>query len=386
MTGKFMELRSLMYLKRHNRNTLLQALILGMLLFSLPALTGATVRVQGLYEIEIVVKNQSPAERKRALRKGLADIFTRLTGSQALERFGQMLSVLDRAPRYVEQYRYRKEQITDEIGQETERWLLWVRFNRKTIEKIIRDQELPLWGSTRPETLVWLAVEQADGTRYILGNDETNPLFRALLQNARRRAVPVLVPLMDLDDQRKVKMGDVWGGFSGQIKTASARYATENILIGRVYPVGQGWESRWTLVTREGERSWAGAGRQVDQAIAQGLDGLGDLMAARYALKGQQNISRYQLSISNVKTAQDYVRTSQYLSSISMISSFQPVSFSQGQVVYEIDLRSNLAGLEQLLAIEQKLLPEVAANNEAPVITPPGQVNLTQEIRYRLKP
>ena len=375
-----------MSIHRHLKISLLQQLVPCLLLVLLSGVSSATVRVQGLYEIEVAVNNQSRSERKRALRKGLADIFTRITGSQALEQFGQMLTVLDRAPRYVEQYRYRLEETQDTEGKPVKQWWLWVRFNRKTIERIIRDQELPLWGSTRPETLVWMAVEQADGSRYIMGNDETNPLFRSLLQNARRRAVPILIPLMDLDDQRNVNMGDVWGGFSDQIKTASTRYATENILIGRVFPGDQGWESRWTLVTRDGEQAWSGNGQDADQAIAQGMDGLGDLMAARYALKGQLNTSRYQLRVSNINSLKDYVKTSRYLSSVTMISRFQPVSFSQGQVIYDIDLRSNLAGLKQLFAIEQKLLPEVAVNNDAPVISPQGEVSPTQEIRYRLKP
>jgi len=375
-----------MSIQRYLQTNLLKLFLSGLLLLSLSGVSMATVRVQGLYEIEIEVSNQSLSERKRAIRRGLTDIFTRVTGSQALEQFGQMLSVLDKASRYVEQYRYRQEEWLDVSGQPVKRWLLWVRFNRKTIEKIIRDQELPLWGSTRPETLVWLAVEQADGSRYLLGNDEANPLFRTLLQNARRRAVPILVPLMDLDDQRNVGIGDVWGGFASQIKTASARYATENILIGRVFQTGQGWVSRWTLATKGAEQNWSGSGNSADQAIAQGLDGLGDLMAARYALKGQLNSSRYQLRILDVKNLQDFVKANRYLSSVTMISNFQPISFSQGQVLYEVDLRSQLAGLKQLFAIEQKLLPEVTVSSDVPVITPPGQVNLTQEIRYRLKP
>jgi len=329
----------------------------------------AAVQVEGLYEVEVPIVNQTRQERKRALRQGMADLITRLTGSQAMEEFGQLLNVLDRAPRYVEQYRYRtKDNPGAEPGQKPDR-LLWVRFNRKSILKLLRDQQLPLWGSTRPETLVWIAAQDQEGRR-VLAADQDNVFYRSVLTHARRRGVPILVPIMDLEDQRGVSIGDIWGGFSGSIKQASIRYATDNILIGRVFQVKRGWESRWTLITKSGEQHWSGSGREIDKAVAIGFDGLGDLMASRYALKSTHETSRYNLKIAAVNSLQDFAKAGQYLSNVSQITRFQPIYFKQGYATFAIELSGAVKDLQRVLKLEQRLLVEDEVIEIQPVIQP----------------
>lgn len=340
------------------------------------SVTHAAVQVEGLYEIEIPVASQGRSERKRALRRGLADIFTRLTGSQGLEQFGQMLNVLDRAARYVEQYRYHKRAVTGTggPGQKPE-WMLWVRFNRKAIQKLLQDQELPLWGSTRPETLVWLAVEDK-GERYILGNDTDNPYYHSIVTQANRRAVPILFPLMDLEDQQKVGVADVWGEFTEPVRDASIRYATENVLIGKIFPVQDGrWESSWALISSAGEQYWSGQGEEIGQAIAAGFDGLADIMISRYALKGSRQTASYKLKITHIDSLQDYAKTNRYLTSVSRITRFQPDTISQGYVLYSIDLRGTVDALRQVFALEQILVPDgthllTSEDEKKPLATP----------------
>lgn len=360
-------------------NTIINNMITGLAaLFMLAAMsqsvTHAAVQVEGLYEIEIPVTSQGRSERKRALRRGLADIFTRLTGSQGLEQFGQMLNVLDRAARYVEQYRYHKRAVTDTGSGQKPEWTLWVRFNRKAIQKLLQDQELPLWGSSRPETLVWLAVEDK-GQRYILGNDTDNPYYHSIVTQANRRAVPILFPLMDLEDQQKVGVADVWGEFTEPVRDASIRYATENVLIGKLFPVRDGgWESSWVLISSAGEQHWSGQGEEIGQAIATGFDGLADIMISRYALKGSRLTASYKLKITHIDSLQDYAKTNKYLSSVSQITRFQPDTISQGYVLYSIDLRGTVDALRQVFALEQILVPDgtslTSEGEKKPLATP----------------
>jgi len=315
----------------------------------------AAVQVKGLYEVEVPVSNQARQERRRALRTGLSDLITRLTGSQALEEFGQFMSVLDRASTYVEQYRYRESVNPDLKPKQKPDLILWIRFNRKAIQKLLREQQLPLWGSTRPETLVWIVIQDQNGRQLLTANEE-NSTYLSVLTHARRRGVPVLVPLMDLEDQRKVRVGDIWGGFSGSIKKASTRYATENILVGRVFPVAKGWASRWTMLSTLGEQHWSGTGAKIDKVVAVGFDGLGDLMASRYAMKSAHNDGQFHLKIAAINSLDSYAKASQYLSNLSLITRFHPISFEQGYATFALEISGTLEGLKQVLALEQRLL------------------------------
>ena len=64
-------------------------------------------------------------------------------------------------------------------------FVLDVSFNRVAVNKLLRDNRLPLWGNNRPETIVWIASEESGG-RQILGAG----------QFLRRCCCPCRVPLI----------------------------------------------------------------------------------------------------------------------------------------------------------------------------------------------
>ncbi len=368
--------------------------MLTMLLWLSQGTAMAAVQVKDLYDIEVSVRDQGVAERQRAMQQGFAEMISRLSGSEGMRQLGQSATALRRATKYVEQYRYRKPEGKPAEQPDPGR-ILWMRFNRKAMQQLLHDRQLPLWGSTRPETLLWIAIENNRG-RYIVSSDNKNALQRNLMDHARRRALPVLLPLMDIEDRGKVRIGDIWGGFSTSVKSASTRYKADNLLIGKVYPAAGGWRSQWTLVSGSSEKRWSGSGSYAGQAIAAGMDGLADLLASRYAVKAGGVTASYRMAISQVNSLADYDRSRQYLRNISLISAFRLLSISRGRVVYQIDLRGDVDDLERALKLEHRLLPDNAArplavgalktNVISPDKTVPDQQLLPMTLYYRLRP
>lgn len=322
----------------------------------------ASVQVKGLYEVQIAVKTQGRDERSRALQQGLADVVRRLAGSKGLKNLASKRKVMARASRYVEQYRYSK-QSTDEAG-----LFLWARFNKKALLVLLQRYKIPVWVGSRPETLLWLAIEDG-GERYILGSDRNNDWSDHVLSHAQRRGVPVLLPLMDLEDRRNTRIGDIWGGFSKSLRTASNRYQPDEVMIGKIFRIGSRWNSRWTLVTTAGEKTWSARGKSASGAIASGLNGLANFMAARYSVRLSGQLSRYRLLINNVNTLQDYADIKRYLGGISLISKLQLDSVEPVSVTYSMDLRGGVTALKQVLGLEQKLLPDESAEPQPSVET-----------------
>lgn len=344
----------------------------------------AAIEVEGLYEIEIPVKDQGAEERRNALKEALSTILLRLSGSKAMAQPGQFNLILERASRYVDQYRYRQPE-PDVQTSSGSGLLLWVRFNKNAVEQLLRDQALPLWSSTRPETLLWLGIEDKAG-RYILGSDKANPVYRSVVRHASNLAVPLLMPLMDLEDRRQVRISDIWGGFSGPVRSASGRYNADNIVIAKLYPDLDGWRGYWILLSGSREKNWTSRGKYPDQAIADGMGNLADLMIARYAVKLTGELSRYRLVINNVNTLNDYDASRKYLASVSLISDFHLQHVSNGQVTYLIDLRGDLRDLEQVLNLERRLLEDVPVENSKPVALPGVQVISAEKVAQDLQP
>lgn len=88
---------------------------------------------------------------------------------------------------------------------------------------------IPLWTGPRPEFLLW-ATEERGLERVMLGL-ESNPVVDGVLRASERFALPIRRPLMDLEDTLALAPAEIWGGFSGVVERASARYGAEHILV-----------------------------------------------------------------------------------------------------------------------------------------------------------
>ena len=339
--------------------------LLALPILILTSTVSASIKVKGLYDVEIPVSSQDRDERQRALQQGMTDVVLRLAGSKGLKSLSAKPDTLDKASRYIEQYRYRK-QSTGDAG-----LFLWARFNQKALLSLLRQHQIPVWSGSRPETLLWLAIEDKGG-RYILGSDKNNAWSHRIRSHARRRGIPILLPLMDLEDRSNTRIGDIWGGFTKSLRTASNRYDPDDVMTGKVFRVGGRWNSRWTLVTATGEKSWSVRGKSATQAIAAGLDGLADYMAARYSTRVSGELSRYRLVINDVNTLRDYDEVRQYLRRIGLISKLQLDSVAPGHVVFTMDLRGGANALRQVLGLEQKLLVDDSGDAVTPGSIPSG--------------
>lgn len=330
----------------------------------------AAVRVEDLYEVEVPVKDQGVDERYSAMRTGFNELLLRLSGSQALAQFQGLDKILARAPSLVQQYQY-KQLVTDtEQGSRfNPEVVLWIRFDDKAVRKWLEDNQLPIWGSTRPQTLLWLAIQQGR-ERELLGSDQGSALSMAMQAQAHRRGIPLLLPIMDLEDRRNIRISDVWGGFSEPVMQASRRYAPDNVMIAKIYEQSPGkWESSWTLVQGSDIQRWTYSGNDMKQAMAAGMDGAGDILAARYAFHSNtQSQTVVQLNISNIDSLQAYATVDLYMSNLPLVASYRVVRVEAGRVLYTLQVRGDLESLQQVLSLENKLQA-----TEPPAMPQPGR-------------
>jgi len=180
-------------------------------LFS-PGISSAA-NVSGLYEAEVPVIDQAAATREKGVATALRVVLVKVTGDRNVASRSAIVPLLEEAQRYVQQYRYRAVSPTTADGSvlPEESLELWVRFDAGTLDKRLRDLGVPIWGKQRPSTLVWLVVED-EGGRRLIGTDEESEYLSVLKERASVRGIPMLIPLLDLEDNARLKPSDVWGG------------------------------------------------------------------------------------------------------------------------------------------------------------------------------
>src|SRR6185503_18770188 len=112
-----------------------------------------------------------------------------------------------------------------------------VGFISTQVDQALAALQKPVWGPERPLTLLWIAVDDGNGGRALLGANDTaalgldpNPpgmterlaaLRKDLQSVADERGLPITLPLLDLEDLGAVTFADVWGGFEDRVAGAS---------------------------------------------------------------------------------------------------------------------------------------------------------------------
>lgn len=330
-------------------------LLFAVLLGGLVPGAGMAAQLEKLYEAQIPVLDQAAKTRKKGLRDALAEVLVRVSGDRAVLEQPAITSLLAQPGRYVQQFGYRP---SPEDGAQVP-WLLWVRFDAAGLERTLRERGLPFWGQERPETLVWIAVEQR-GRREVIAEPEKSAVKNWLHTAAVRRGLPLIFPLMDLEDSREVKFTDVWGGFMGTLHAASRRYRPQAILVGRVHQgASGGWSATWSLHIQGSEKRWSASDNRLSAVTAEGIDWAADQLAAVFAVSyygvPDQAVS---VAVEGVLSLTDYARSHAYLSRLSTVETVQLVQLTGGRAEYRVELQGDIGSFERALAFGGVLVPD----------------------------
>ena len=204
------------------------------------------VELASLYTAQVALDQEEDDPRAAAYATALTDVLLRVAGPE-LSADPEMIELLFPNPAsYVVQFRSGADDT------------LLVSFDGSAIVTKLRQSGQTVWGSNRPLTLVWIAVDWGRGEREIIaaddpqrGRDEARSIDRnrllrqRVLDVAERRGLPIIFPLLDTEDLQNISFSDIWGGFDDELLAASKRYNADSILVGRVHAASN-QRNRWS--------------------------------------------------------------------------------------------------------------------------------------------
>ena len=309
-----------------------------MLLVTIVATPVWAVEVASLYTAQVPLDPEEPDPRALAYELALSDVLYRVSGSE-LASDPEMVELLFPNPAaYVVQFRPGDEDT------------LWVSFDGEAIERTLRQSGQTIWGSDRPLTLLWLAVDWGQGDREVIGADDPtrgrdearsidrNRLLRQrVLDIAERRGLPVMFPLLDTIDLQNLSFSDIWGDFDEAVVGASDRYEADTILVGRIRATSS-QRNRWTFYFGNDKRTWLGEPELVINLVA-------DMLAAEFAISGNATIEQVPLAISGIDSVDAYGDVQAILSKANVVEQFSIVEVEGDRVLFRVDV---LGGIERL--------------------------------------
>jgi hypothetical protein len=361
------------------RSFALKFALFGALLLSLSGLPAFAQQVD-LYRADMLVVDQSQRERTQAAVDGLAEVVVRASGQPQVLEYPRVIDALKDASNYLVEWRYENTGETLEVnGEQVPAWRLVLRYSGNTIEKLLRDLRLPIWPANRPSMLVWLMVDSLEGRSRVSSFSQPEVLESTQV-SAKRRGIPLIKPLMDLEDQVALSNDALWSLDQDAISQASERYAADSVLVGRLTETSRGeWRAGWLLMHRGRNTVVDSTGMEVSDVVAAGIDQVANHFFQLYGITPNAVDSEaLLLQVDGVEDFASYTRFMTYLQRLAVIRRYDLVAVRGNSVLLYVYLQGDLALLRGALALDEQMVPfaDLTAGG-----LPPG--NPGNPLRYR---
>lgn len=319
--------------------------------------TVKAVEISNIYQVDIPVKEQSNSARWKASLEGLKIVLVRRSGSQRILNSKETSKAYKKVTSYLQKFKYsRITEINDDY-----KYIISLYFEPRLIDDLIKRANQPLWDINRPVSILWLAHEEIDqnsllNRRIITENDDELIVNEMISSNSSRRGVPVILPLMDLDDGLLVSTSDVWGRFPEAIIEASKRYSVDSIVIGKIYQRTELWFGQFTYFNQTKNVSFEYQSDNVDEIYKQMFDGLAEILCEQYCVT--QTVSaghELLLGIDNITNFETFQKIRNYLSDLSAVRQVDVVNIHQDKILLRLSLLSNEKNVIESLRLNRRL-------------------------------
>ncbi|NQZ89193.1 MAG: DUF2066 domain-containing protein [Colwellia sp.] len=347
----------------------------------------SAVEVKNLYNAKVIVNSQTDSERQRALQQAMRAVVLKVGGQQALLSNSTIKKGLKNYSRYVANYRYQRK------SDKTE---LLVSFDEGKINQLFEQASAPIWGSLRPQILLWLVEENglqrttiSNATYSSFSDNNTSQVsynFPVSVENfSTLRGLPIVMPLMDLTDMNTISTFDVWGRFAEQVQAASQRYNPESIIIIRLSNSSlvpeqayyeeieacllcqekpQSYALDWSFIADAQSYNSDKIGAQIfgeisygtapDKLLEQALSIISDKIYQKYALNSGVD-KDYVIDVANISSLRNFIEVERFLQQLSSVKSVKLLKASGNNRRFELALKSSGQAFLALLKLNQQL-------------------------------
>jgi hypothetical protein len=308
--------------------------------------------VSKLDEADIVVASRANDVKAKALTEALASVFLKNSGTPAVLQHPLVKSQLKQPEVLLTQYGY-----TEKDGE----LLLKANFDHQRIINTLRQANLPVWGRQRPLTLLWLALD--DGPEKVLLADSSASELRQEIELAsNNKGIPLLLPVMDLDDLMAVSVTDVRGLFVEPVAKGSERYQADYFAMADLEQ--QGNKVNFTvglfdktltngvllpLLRQQGQADNIPAATQAVMGL------LANYFVSQYAIAATGDGNEAEVTFMGLNKMPQVVALESYLRQLSAIKSIKVSRIKNDAITYQVELFGTDEDLKRLLNIDSRL-------------------------------
>ncbi len=322
------------------------------------------VKVNSIYKAEVFVATQSAQDKARAVKDGMAEVLTKVSGNLQILDNPALQASLSHADTFAQEYSY----ASPKTAPKDTPYLLTIRYDSQGINRLLREAGSPIWGQNRPLILLWLAYESPTHPLDIV--DSSTGDNQSLIENsAKLRGIPIIFPVMDVTEMGQVTANDIANKTIPTIQQASKRYDSNAILLGQVTQTKSDLTSHWELISDADKWDWDVTGKNLQEVYANAINHVADTLAGRYAVVVSEGVSsQLTLKVSGIKQEADLMQVMRYLQHLTPVADVLLDSVNGDEVILNVSLHGNKQAFIQAVSIGKNLVPVTAKDHQDDVL------------------
>ncbi len=302
-----------------------------------------------LYSVSVMLKDNQVASEKAAKEKAFGEVLVRASGQTDIVKNAAISKIIPQAQAYINQIGF-----SNENGKK----ILQVDFNDEKIRSLLSRVGATYWADPRPSVLIWLVEDQSLG-KQIIWEQSSSSFINQLKNQAKRRGLPVLIPVGDFDDVVSVAVPDLWEGAIESIANASERYGANGLVIVRLH---KNKSMDWQFYPDENAILEQGAqdGRAVgslDNNIATLVNFIANYYVKNTQVSFSDAINNQQLlQVNGIDTTADFFALEKLLKSFNSVASVSVNGVAGTTAFFKLDLLVSPDAFENELAKTNQLI------------------------------
>ncbi|ENY72817.1 hypothetical protein G114_06140 [Aeromonas diversa CDC 2478-85] len=314
------------------------------LLLCIASASSWAVQITDLYQ----GRAGATTEMAKSQAEALGAVLIKLTGKRDVVTQPKVAAALANPAEYVRRYAYQGE------GEGRQ---LVAELDPSRVNQLLSQAVLPILGAVRPQIALWLVID--DSQRRMVSDQSQDGWARELRDSATPLALPVVLPIMDLDDSAAVAVTDVLGRFAEPVAAASQRYGAEMVLLGRLSAEEETWTLEWGLYgSKEGQLaeltkgSLSGSQEVVSEQLTTQLAGW---LVEHYGAKVSGEKGQLQIKVEGLSQMNDIAQVQGLIKGMASVASVELAELDTESVTFALSYYGEQKELERALSLDARL-------------------------------
>lgn len=323
----------------------------------IPAITVA-VKIPDIYIAELETTDKSKETLKNNLSQAFSQVLLKITGNSSIMTLPIIQNATSNINNYVVSYNY--------FGNENQKQLvLHVVFSPHALKELLKNSGQTFWNADRPLTLIWLSLPEKMPVS-ILSSDDSSDSADAIKKFAKTRAIPIIFPTMDMEDQKRLSEITSTLPDLKQLQDLAQHYGVSCILAGAILNrENEAIESQWRLYLNGSIMEWQTNGANTEQTLMNGMERALDMLVTQLGIiesKGLQSI--IDLHINDVHNLKDYAQVLDEIKNMTPVSEVTVRRVSENRLTLRIKLSGGVDVLSTALNTSEHFVAETSAETE----------------------